>query len=470
MGKVAIQPLSNKDLYVNEIISTSMTTNYIPYWNCYQAIKEGIQNLVYGATKSGEPLKTSHDGQVGVVEDSYIGFPKKYLYLGESHQRDDDEGLGLFGEGWKLFLLIMAREGKRHRVSTVGYDFWGEIQETEHETEVLEIVTVPNNRTSGTKLELECSKEEFNKALDAFLYTQERGLQISRTGGKNAILQGVSGIYINGVKIENKDGECPLDLEFAYSIFSNEKMMNRDRTEVNHQRVLNAISNTIFQEATEDFARDFVQKSMDISDQRDYLKEDIQRGPYFLNSCEEQVQMWKKIIRDLHQAPCDENLLLPSNDIEINRSVLYKGFTLLTLPRGWKSDLQYLGYKTAEDKLERKVIKKPILEENLSVVGLENLRLAKMKLRRAFRFPTIKDFPTIQVAEELKIPFSEVNIEGLYCEEKEEVWLNYKMLEDFSQTLKTLLHELVHWKFKVDDNTKEQVKVYENIILDLLNR
>ncbi len=452
-----------QEMVQHEAIATGMTVNYVPYWSSYQAIKEGIQNMVYGATKSGDPLKTSHDGQVGVVEDSYVGFPKRYLYLGESGQREDDDGLGLFGEGWKLFLLVMAREGKQHRVSTVGYDFWGEIKTTEHETQVLEIITEPNDRTKGTRLEMECSNEDFLRALDAFLFNQS----VEKYGdseGQEAILLGTSGVFINGIKIEDKDGECPVDIAYSYSIHSDLDMMNRDRTEVNHRRLLTRISQIIFLKADEEFAREFTLRAM----KKGELKEDLAKGPSFISSYKKQVEIWKKVIRELHHANSDENLLIPSSAPSINQALIYKGYTLLQLPDAWFSDLSYLGYASASEKIDTEVTK--TMAENLSTEEEDTLRQAKLKLRKAFRFSSLKEYPPIRVAKEIYSPGSMSTIEGLYSKEDEEIWLSQDVLKSYPLTFKILLHEMIHWNFGVDDNTKEQAKAYEEIVYHLLGR
>lgn len=69
--------------------------------------------MVCGAKKYSEQLITNQDRVYGIVVDSCIGFPKRYLYLGES----------ALGECWNLFLLFVARERKYHRVRKVIYDF-----------------------------------------------------------------------------------------------------------------------------------------------------------------------------------------------------------------------------------------------------------------------------------------------------------------------------------------------------------
>lgn len=448
-----------------ETIATGITINYVSYWNSYQAIKETMQNMVYGATKSDEPLQVSHDGTLGMVEDNYTGFSKKYLYLGESGQRNDDDGLGIVGEGWKLFLLVMAREGKYHRVSTVGFDFWGEIKTTEHDTQVLEILTEPNDRTTGTKLEMECSKEEFQKARDAFLYNQDvTKYGKSSDNSDGSILRGTSGVFINGIKIEDKEGNCPVDLAYSYSISSDLDIVNRDRKEVNHRRLFNRIGQVIFLKADEEFAREFIVRAMKGGE----LQEDLAKGPSFLTSFNNQLEMWKKVIRDLHGAASDENLVIPSNFPDVNQALLYKGYKLLQLPESWLSDLDYIGYSTAIEKLDTEVTK--TVAESLSVEEEDTLRQSKLKLRKAFRLCSLKEYPPIHVAEDLRCPGSQVQIEGVYCNNEGEVWISQEVLQDYRRTFKTLLHELIHWHYKVDDNTKEQAKAYEEIIFHLLGR
>jgi hypothetical protein len=155
-----------------ERIPTNLTANYVSYWSVSQGIKEAMQNIIFGSIKSEtKPVIQYQDG-VAILEDFYKGFEKKNLYMGESEQRNDQDGLGHFGEGWKLFLLISARNNLFHKVETVGFDFYGEMVDTPHGVRALEIVIEPNNRTLGTKISIECSEDDFNSGTQGFALVQ----------------------------------------------------------------------------------------------------------------------------------------------------------------------------------------------------------------------------------------------------------------------------------------------------------
>lgn len=196
------------------------------------------------------------------------------------------------------------------------------------------------------------------------------------------------------------------------------------------------------------------------------LREDLVKVPSFISCYKEQVEIWKKVIRELHHAASDENLLLPSSSPSINQALLYyKGYSLLKLPEGWFS---YLGYASANEKIDTEVTK--TVAESFFATEEDALRQVKLNLRKAFRFSSLKEFPSIIVAKEISSPGSNAVIEGLYSKESEEIWLSQEILSSYPKTFKTLLHETIHWHYKVDDNTKEQAKAYEEIVYHLLSR
>ena len=155
-----------------EIIKTNVTGNYCHTWTMAQCIKEAAQNIVYGAVKAEMKPILKHENGVGTMEDNYIGFEKRHLFFGESDQRNDQDGLGNFGEGWKMFLLICARNNIPHMVETVGFSLHCEMRDTGYVLEALEIIVEDTERIIGTKVTVECSEEDFKRGTQGFAVVQ----------------------------------------------------------------------------------------------------------------------------------------------------------------------------------------------------------------------------------------------------------------------------------------------------------
>lgn len=87
-------------------VPLSLSKNYVAHWTWKEAIREILQNAI----DCGHwDLKQTGDGEIFIS--TYSGaIPRSALLLGESGKRDLDK-IGTFGEGLKLALLILCREG-----------------------------------------------------------------------------------------------------------------------------------------------------------------------------------------------------------------------------------------------------------------------------------------------------------------------------------------------------------------------
>jgi hypothetical protein len=90
----------------DNIVALSLSTNYVAHWTWKEAIREILQNAI----DCGK-WELNQTGDREVFISTYSGsIPRSALLLGESGKRDLDK-IGTFGEGLKLALLILCREG-----------------------------------------------------------------------------------------------------------------------------------------------------------------------------------------------------------------------------------------------------------------------------------------------------------------------------------------------------------------------
>ncbi|URC22155.1 hypothetical protein CHUUTOTORO_00700 [Serratia phage vB_SmaM-ChuuTotoro] len=99
-------------------IPLSLSKNYVSHWTWKEAIREIIQNAIdsskweIGESEKGEMVISSFGGSI----------PRTALLLGESGKSNGGK-IGKFGEGLKLALLILSREGYGVDVYTGG-EIW----------------------------------------------------------------------------------------------------------------------------------------------------------------------------------------------------------------------------------------------------------------------------------------------------------------------------------------------------------
>lgn len=440
---------------MREIIQTGLTKNYVAYWSERQALKEAAQNICYGGVKSEiKPLLYYKNGY-GYMKDFYSGFEKRYLYLGESKQRDDEEkGLGNFGEGWKMFLLVMARNGRDHLIETVGYSFYGKMMETKHGVEVLNIIIEPNERHEGTQVKVECNEEDFWAAVEAFAFLQ--GIEVE----DNGVIKNRQGeLWINGVRIETDDSKNPADLYFAYSLRGKD-LTNRDRTQINQDAVLRLLSQVIYM-ADEDFIKEYLQKALDDPENLDF-----NRPPAFYLYDKEAHERWIKEIMRLHKVKKQEQLLISSGRIKIDNEAAYRGYKIIQLPRKWNWQLEALGFREASKVISSKIHKTEIeLTEEMAKM----LKRAKLDTKKALRLKTVKSLPKIKVVEKIENLDQVFEAVGLYERDTKTIYLSLAAFKSQKDLTLTLIHEAIHWETGADDNCAEFTFGFEKAIGNLLN-
>jgi hypothetical protein len=442
-----------------EKIQTGLTANYVNYFSTVQSLKEAMQNIAYGSIKSGKPAKLYFDTKENMwaIKDKYEGFEKKHLYIGESEQRNDEDGLGTFGEGWKIFLLDMARNDISHRVDTVGFSFWGTMEDTPHGTKVLVINIEDNTQQSGTKVYADVDEELWRRATKSFavlqdidpLYIKENTILPSRNNE----------LWVNGVRIENEENTNPLNLYYSYNL-AQRHLINRDRSHVNTELAYQEIKKIIFNQDYSE-VKEYVSMALE---GKDY--EDILRGPYVPITSGEQGKVWLEVLAELHACK-EDKLVIPSYNQAVNSEAKKRGYSLLDTPRKWDFEIQYLGIRKADDVIDDRY---DVVEEGYSGGRTREeksaLAKAKAKFKKAFSLGSVSALPKIQYVEEIKNPVNgekkvahfELSVNVLY--------LAIEILENEKLIVENALPELMDWWFKDKGMTTEQK--YKQVVINLM--
>lgn len=103
-----------------ETIHLSLSPDYVSTWKTWEAVREILQNAIdtkdYEITTDKENNYLSITSNGGVLE-------KSTLLLGNSSKRNDENTIGTYGEGFKLAILVLLREGKKVVIKN-GADIW----------------------------------------------------------------------------------------------------------------------------------------------------------------------------------------------------------------------------------------------------------------------------------------------------------------------------------------------------------
>lgn len=101
-----------------ETIELSLSPKYVSGWGLSEAVREILQNAIDCQADGADVDVTYSSGKLTIVTDG-AALDKSTLLLGESGKQDD-RYIGKYGEGYKLALLVLTRDGHRAAVYTGG--------------------------------------------------------------------------------------------------------------------------------------------------------------------------------------------------------------------------------------------------------------------------------------------------------------------------------------------------------------
>lgn len=103
---------------MSNTVHLTISRDYVVKWGVWEALRELIQNAL--DTKKYKITYTENE----IIVSTFAGaLDRRNLLLGISSKRDDESTIGTYGEGFKLAMLVLLREGKSISVKN-GKDLW----------------------------------------------------------------------------------------------------------------------------------------------------------------------------------------------------------------------------------------------------------------------------------------------------------------------------------------------------------
>ena len=112
--------LLKQEQKTSETIHLPISSNYVGHWGFWEATREILQNAIDTKNYSVSRMEAS-----GILKIKSLAGAMELstLMLGESSKRDDENSIGKYGEGYKLALLVLCREGYDVLIKN-GFDCW----------------------------------------------------------------------------------------------------------------------------------------------------------------------------------------------------------------------------------------------------------------------------------------------------------------------------------------------------------
>ena len=232
----------------------TLSPNYVKNWTDSDAIREFIQNAI--DQEHCDPSNTKDiyiDGDSLVIANKTSKLSKSSLLLGGGTKSEGDNNIGQFGEGYKVALLVLLRDGFKITINNYGAsELWIPkiVNSKVYESEVLAIDTqeFEFEGYNPNSLEIIITKEDydFKETLSTIWLEFETSLDdldCIHTNKCTILLdeQYENKIYVKGLYIGELKG-----LKYGYSFEPSMIKIGRDRNLVNSFDVYWALSKYIW--------------------------------------------------------------------------------------------------------------------------------------------------------------------------------------------------------------------------------
>jgi hypothetical protein len=207
-------------------IELPLSRNYVRDWGLKEAVRELIQN----ALDSHSPMQYAFHGDSLIITNRDVVLDPKTLILGNTSKADDDSKIGKFGEGYKIALLVLAREGYKVTMRNGQEDWIPSMRHSDtYGGEVLHIDMFPVDTDGTDRLEFripELTNTESNEIYDSCLHFQPEMDDAIQTPRGRILPDRPNKLYVRGLYV------CDTELNYGYDINPEYLHLDRDRMSV----------------------------------------------------------------------------------------------------------------------------------------------------------------------------------------------------------------------------------------------
>lgn len=207
-------------------ITYPIAKDYVQSWSILDAGREVLANAIDSSPDAQILWKNGRC----VIIDNGKGILKKHFVIGNSEK--DNEAIGLFGEGFKMASLVLAREKRNMVINTVGCSYKPAIEASEEfGTEIFCFYYENNNRKTGTEISFIATESEVEKIKDMFITFRPETKIISSSSKVDVIDDRNGYIYVNGLHAAS------INSLFSYNVKEKALVDSRDRNHVDEVKL-----------------------------------------------------------------------------------------------------------------------------------------------------------------------------------------------------------------------------------------
>lgn len=209
----------------DKVYELPLSRDYVAHWGAPEAVREIIQNAI----DSNAPLVWQFGSNSLTVSSEGVRLPPSTLLLGSTSKARDESKIGSFGEGFKIAMLVLARNGVEVEVLNDDVTWVPSFKHSRmFDAEVLSIRETANkaNRGGGLTFNISnLSEADIMKIVENTLQMQGQGEVIDTKYGQ--ILKDKPGmLYVSGLFV------CETELKYGYNVKPQYLRLERDRKTV----------------------------------------------------------------------------------------------------------------------------------------------------------------------------------------------------------------------------------------------
>lgn len=261
------------------IYDLSLSRDYVSNWGTQEAIRELLQNAI-DSNSNGHEMYIDYNSnkELLTIGNKYTSIGSEELILGNSSKRNDSSQIGCYGEGFKLALLVLLRNGYKIWINNCKKKWLPRFGYSEcFNSEVLQIEETDYN---GSHLEFEIEGitpytfEELRKYFPCI--DDSYGKTIKTANGYILLDPKFKGkMFVSGLYIQDDSS-----FEFGYNFNADEVDLDRDRKAINYYKLreLTAQAAITVEECNDRIYKNILKRSvdtLDIADVIDQMSDDF---------------------------------------------------------------------------------------------------------------------------------------------------------------------------------------------------
>lgn len=240
-----------KDVLLGKTYELSLVKDYVAHWGMAHAVRELIQNaldsdspFVYEFFNEGEGLRGLR------LQSEFATLTPQTLLLGATSKAGAADAIGSFGEGYKIALLVLTREG--YNTEILNGDVLWKPRFRYSKTFEQEILVVDEAHASAANRGLTftvhgLTEADEEKIRASCLRMQDSIGAIKQTSYGDILLDQPGKLYVGSLYI------CETELKFGYNIKPAHVTLERDRQTVSDWDLKNVTLNCWYE--TKEFER-----------------------------------------------------------------------------------------------------------------------------------------------------------------------------------------------------------------------